>query len=48
VHDELVISMPDTKEGKDGITELTHIMCSALKLLVPLTVDVKIGDTWNL
>ncbi|MDG2501204.1 MAG: DNA polymerase I [Porticoccaceae bacterium] len=46
VHDELVLEVPDSEleEVKQGLTEL---MESASELLVPLVVDVGVGDNWD-
>jgi DNA polymerase-1 len=45
VHDELVIECP--REKADTIATLTQeVMQNIVKLKVPLTVDVAIGDNW--
>jgi DNA polymerase-1 len=46
VHDELVFEVP--KEELDEMQRLVpDIMSSAVKLVVPLKVDVKIGEKWG-
>lgn len=47
VHDELVVSKPETKEGEEAILELKNIMETALKLRVPLRVGRKEGPNWG-
>lgn len=46
VHDELVLEVPESELGtvKQGLTER---MESAAQLLVPLVVDVGVGDNWD-
>ena len=46
VHDELVLEVPESEleEVKLGLTER---MESAAELLVPLVVDVGVGDNWD-
>jgi DNA polymerase-1 len=46
VHDELVLEMP-RGEVEAAAPILRQTMESALKLDVPLTVDVKVGDDWE-
>lgn len=46
VHDELDGSVPRTNEGKEALHEMTHIMESTVKLLVPLRVDCGVGKNW--
>ena len=46
VHDELVLEVP-RGEVDATATVLRDVMESALKLDVPLTVDVKVGDDWE-
>jgi DNA polymerase-1 len=46
VHDELVLEVP-RGEVEATATVLRDVMESALKLDVPLTVDVKVGDDWE-
>jgi DNA polymerase-1 len=46
-HDELDVSVPDTKEGKDALMELKNIMETVIKLKVPLRVEVETGRSWG-
>jgi len=46
VHDELVFEM-DKNLVKSVVPTLQEIMCSVVKLKVPLVVDAKIGDNWD-
>jgi DNA polymerase-1 len=46
VHDDLVLEVP--REEVDAVVPiLRDTMEGALKLDVPLTVDVKVGDNWE-
>jgi DNA polymerase-1 len=46
VHDELVLEVP--REEVDAVVPiLRSTMEEALKLDVPLTVDIKVGDDWE-
>lgn len=47
VHDELVVSMPKTKEGVMALKELKHTMENSVKLKVPLIVDTEVGSNWG-
>ena len=47
VHDELVFSAPRTIAGKEALQEAAHLMCTSVKLRVPLAVDVEIGPNWG-
>lgn len=47
VHDELVFSIPQTKEGYQACLELQNIMTSVFQLRVPLGVDTEIGEDWG-
>lgn len=47
VHDELDVSVPRNKRGREAIRELRHIMQDTLKLSVPLVVDAGIGRDWG-
>ena len=47
VHDELVFSAPRTLAGKEALQEAAHLMCTSVKLRVPLAVDVEIGPNWG-
>jgi DNA polymerase I len=45
VHDELVLEAP--KEAvKDTVTLLCDVMENAVKLVVPISVDAKVGQNW--
>ena len=46
VHDELVLEVPESEmdEVKKGLSEL---MEGAAELLVPLVVDIGVGDNWD-
>ncbi len=46
VHDELVFETPEA-ELEEFCDCVRHIMCSATKLLVPLEVDIGIGQNWD-
>jgi DNA polymerase-1 len=46
VHDELVLEVP--RDEVDAVAPiLRETMENALKLDVPLTVDIKVGDDWE-
>jgi len=47
VHDELDVSIPQTKEGKEATKELAHCMESCVKLRVPIRADIEVGDNWG-
>ena len=47
VHDEMDVSIPDTKTGREAFKELNKIMGNAVKLKVPLTTDIEIGLNWG-
>lgn len=47
IHDEMNVSVPDTKVGHEAFAELTHIMETSLKLRVPILADAKTGINWN-
>ncbi|MGB2045066.1 MAG: DNA polymerase, partial [Porticoccaceae bacterium] len=46
VHDELVLEVPNSEVDKvrQGLTDL---MENAVSLLVPLVVDIGVGDSWD-
>lgn len=46
VHDELDGSVPNTKEGKEALKELKHIMENAIPLQVPVRADGGTGKNW--
>lgn len=47
VHDELVFSIPDTKEGYEACIKLRECMVHAYDLKIPLGVDTEIGPDWG-
>jgi len=47
IHDELDISIPRTKEGKEAFAEMIHIMETAIKFKVPIIVDSTIDKNWG-
>jgi DNA polymerase I-like protein with 3'-5' exonuclease and polymerase domains len=47
IHDELDFSIPKTKEGEEKLKEVVHIMKNAVKLNIPLQVDVEKGESWG-
>ncbi|GAH11507.1 unnamed protein product, partial [marine sediment metagenome] len=47
VHDELDSSVPKTKEGKEAFNEKKFIMENCIKIKVPITADLEIGDNWG-
>lgn len=46
VHDELVWSVPQTKEGLEAIDEAGRIMCG-FDLKIPLAIDDERGENWG-
>lgn len=46
VHDELIFEVP-REELRDVVDMVSHLMPNAIELLVPLEVDIKVGDTWG-
>lgn len=46
VHDELVFEMPEAEIAK-AIPQIAHFMTQAMKLSVPIIVEVKKGDNWG-
>lgn len=46
VHDELNGSIPRTKEGKEAVDEVTHIMETCYSLNVPLVAEGDVGNNW--
>jgi DNA polymerase I len=46
VHDELLFELPRTHLHAFG-SELREIMCGAMKLEVPLNVELRSGDNWD-
>lgn len=47
VHDEIVFSIPKTKEGYEACKILYECMSNAYKLKIPLGVDTEIGNDWG-
>ena len=47
VHDEVVFSIPDTKEGYEACVKLKECMMNAYPLRIPLGVDTEIGPDWG-
>lgn len=47
VHDEMVFSIPDCKEGYEACVKLKQSMSAPYKLKVALGVDTEIGDDWG-
>lgn len=46
VHDEIDVSVPPTKQGKEALKELKYIMEHCVKLKVPLIVDCHEAKNW--
>ena len=47
VHDELDFGYPRTKEGREAVREVKHIMEEAYELKVPIIADIEIGRNWG-
>lgn len=47
VHDEVVFSIPKTKEGYEACKILYECMANAYQLKIPLGVDTEIGNDWG-
>ena len=47
VHDEVVFSIPQTKEGYEACVKLRECMKNAYPLRIPLGVDTEIGPDWG-
>lgn len=47
VHDEMNVSVPDTKEGREAFEEMTRIMTSTMELAVPVLADANLGANWD-
>lgn len=47
VHDEIVFSIPKTKEGYEACKMLYECMANAYQLRIPLGVDTEIGPDWG-
>jgi DNA polymerase-1 len=46
VHDEVVCSVPHSRAGVEAARELQEIMCNAVKLKVPIRMDMESGPNW--
>lgn len=47
VHDEVVFSIPKTREGYEACLKLKECMMNAYPLKIPLGVDTEIGPNWG-
>ena len=47
IHDEIVFSIPKTKEGYEACVKLYECMSNAYKLRIPIGVDTEIGPDWG-
>lgn len=47
IHDEVVFSIPDTREGYEACLKLRECMKNAYPLKIPLGVDTEIGPDWG-
>lgn len=47
VHDEMNVSVPRTRAGREAFDEMRRIMETAVELAVPVLVDAKLGATWD-
>lgn len=47
VHDEMGVSVPNTREGIEAYVELKHIMETCVPMNVPIVADAEIGTTWG-
>jgi len=47
IHDEIVFSIPDSKEGYEACKTLYDCMANSYKLKIPLGVDTEIGPDWG-
>jgi len=47
VHDEMDVSVPTTKVGKEAGNELKYIMENCLKLRVPIYAKMEVGKNWG-
>lgn len=46
VHDELVFEVPQERV-RDVAVQVRDIMCGAMRMTVPILVDLKVGRNWN-
>lgn len=47
IHDEIVFSIPKTREGYEACKTLYECMTNAYQLKIPLGVDTEIGNDWG-
>jgi len=47
VHDELDVSVPKNKVGREAFKEMVHTMETAVDLAIPLLVDHGLGKNWG-
>ena len=47
IHDEIVFSIPKTREGYEACKTLYECMVNAYQLKIPLGVDTEIGNDWG-
>lgn len=47
VHDELNVSVPQTKEGTEAFNELVHIMQTCYSFRVPILAEPGLGQNWS-
>lgn len=47
VHDEIDVSVPDTKEAQEALAELKYTMENCVKLRVPLIADCHVAHNWS-
>ena len=47
VHDELDVSVPRTREGREAAMELKNIMETCIKLKVPIRAEMEFGKNWG-
>jgi DNA polymerase I-like protein with 3'-5' exonuclease and polymerase domains len=47
VHDELDVSVPRSKEGKEAIKELQNLMETCVKIRVPILAELETGPNWG-
>jgi len=47
IHDELDVSVPDSKEGREAFSRMLELMEGAVELKVPLTVEATLGRWWG-
>lgn len=47
VHDEVDVSIPKTKIGKEAFEEMGQTMADTYKLKIPIIVDMETGENWG-